>query len=183
MSSPFTSHLSPFTVHPHRSPLTSHLSLPPAPQPPREPEAKAGAFAYIRRSASHLSPLTSHLLRPPASPRTGGKGWSLRLQSPFRLSPLTSPFSPPPAPRLPANRRQRLEPSLTFASHLSPLTSHLLRPLNLPANRRQRLEPSLTFAVPPLTSHFSPPPASHLSPPDAFSLLRFSNQCTTGNNR
>src|SRR5271166_461849 len=82
------------------------------------------------------------------------------------LSPLTSHRSP-----------------FTLIVHLSPLTSHFLRPLNLPANRRQRLEPSLTFAVPPLTSHFSPPPASHLSPPDAFSLLRFSNQCTTGNNR
>src|SRR5271165_2488543 len=111
---------------------------------------------------SHLSPLTSS--GPSTSPRTGGKGWSLRLHSPFRLSPLTSHFSPPPAPRLPANRRQRLEPSLTFASHLSPLTSHLLRPLNLPANRRQRLEPSLTFAVPPLTSHLSPL-TSHLLRP------------------
>src|SRR5271165_6646568 len=106
MSSPFTSHLSPFTVHPHRSPLTSHLSLPPAPQPPREPEAKAGAFAYIRRSASHLAPRTSHLLRPPASPRTGGKGWSLRFHSPLtsHLSPLTSHLLRPL--NLPANRRQ-----------------------------------------------------------------------------
>src|SRR5271166_2119692 len=92
MSSPFTSHLSPLTVH--RSPSSF---------------------------TSHLSPLTSS--GPSTSPRTGGKGWSLRLHSPFRLSPLTSHFSPPPAPRLPANRRQRLEPSLTFA--VPPLTSHL----------------------------------------------------------
>src|SRR5271166_5327276 len=108
--SPLTSHRSPFTVHPHRSPLTSHLSLPPAPQPPREPEARLEpslTFA-VPPLTSHLSLLTSS--GPPPSPRTGGKGWSLRLHSPFRLSPLTSHFSPPPAPRLPANRWQRLEP-------------------------------------------------------------------------
>src|SRR5271165_4494187 len=108
---------------------------------------------------SHLSPLTSS--GPSTSPRTGGKGWSLRLHSPFRLSPLTSHFSPPPAPRLPPNRRQRLEPSLTVA--VPPLTSHLsLLTSSGPPPPREPEAKAGAFAyirLSPLTSHLSPPPA------------------------